>query len=99
MPKLDMRFVHHEHNLVVENNIMGIQLKIIKSRSSEDVGESTRLDVQMDFSEIHVWLILLDILKAPFHAVTFTATLLHLLIVFPVAYSLLEKLALLFWRY
>jgi hypothetical protein len=49
-----VRFLHHEHELDVENNIMGIQLKIIKSRSSEDAGESTRLDVQMDFSEIHV---------------------------------------------
>ncbi|GMY06946.1 protein SABRE isoform X1, partial [Fagus crenata] len=54
LPKLDVRFVHQEHNLVVENNIMGIQLRILKSRSSEDVGESTRLDVQMDFSEIHL---------------------------------------------
>lgn len=54
MPKLDVRFVHHEHDIDVENNIMGIQLKIIKSRFSEDVGDSTRLDVQMDFSEIHV---------------------------------------------
>ena len=53
-----MRFVHQEHDLVVENNIMGIQLKIIKSRSSEDVGDSTRLDVQMDFSEIHVWILM-----------------------------------------
>jgi len=50
--------VHQEHDLVVENNIMGIQLKIIKSRSSEDVGDSTRLDVQMDFSEIHVWILM-----------------------------------------
>ncbi|KAK9271467.1 hypothetical protein L1049_027058 [Liquidambar formosana] len=54
LPKLDVRFLHREHDLVVENNIMGIQLKSIKSRSSEDVGDSTRLDVQMDFSEIHL---------------------------------------------
>lgn len=33
---------------------MGIQLKCMKSRSVEDVGESVRLDVQMEFSEIHV---------------------------------------------
>lgn len=39
---------------MAENNIMGIQLKTIKSRSIEDVGESTRLDIQLDFSEIHV---------------------------------------------
>ncbi|KAF5739794.1 Golgi-body localization protein domain isoform 1 [Tripterygium wilfordii] len=54
LPKLDVRFVHREHNLVLENNIMGIQLKSIKSRSTEDVGDSTRLDVQIDFSEIHL---------------------------------------------
>ncbi|KAL5844517.1 hypothetical protein ACOSQ4_010475 [Xanthoceras sorbifolium] len=54
LPKLDVRFVHREHGLVVENNIMGIQLKSSKSRSTEDVGESTRLDVQLDFSEIHL---------------------------------------------
>lgn len=34
---------------------MGIELKTMKSQASEDVGESTRLDVQLDFSEIHVW--------------------------------------------
>ncbi|XP_038714762.1 protein SABRE isoform X2 [Tripterygium wilfordii] len=54
LPKLDVRFVHREHNLVVENNIMGIQLKSIKSRSMEDMGDNTRLDVQIDFSEIHL---------------------------------------------
>ncbi|KAL5559945.1 hypothetical protein UlMin_036156 [Ulmus minor] len=54
LPKLDVKFVHHEHDLVVENNIMGIQLKSIKSQANEDVGESTRLDVQLDFSEIHL---------------------------------------------
>ena len=47
-------YLHRGHNLVVENNIMGIQLKSIKSQCIEDVGESTRLEVQMDFSEIHV---------------------------------------------
>lgn len=54
LPKLDVRFVHQEHDLVVENNIMGIQLRSIKSRSAEDVGESTLIEVQMDFSEIHL---------------------------------------------
>ncbi|XP_059634339.1 protein SABRE isoform X2 [Cornus florida] len=54
LPKLDVRFVHRGHDLAVENNIMGIELKSIKSRSIEDVGESTRLEVQMDFSEIHL---------------------------------------------
>lgn len=50
--------MHREHDIVVENNIMGIQLKSIKSQAIED-GESTRLDVQLDFSEIHVWALLL----------------------------------------
>lgn len=39
---------------MIENNIRGIQLKSMKSRSVEDVGESVRLDVQMEFSEIYV---------------------------------------------
>ncbi|XP_050158552.1 protein SABRE-like isoform X12 [Malus sylvestris] len=54
LPKLDVRFVHREYDFSVENNIMGIQLKSTKSQSSEDVGETTRLDVQLDFSEIHL---------------------------------------------
>lgn len=54
LPKLELRFVHRGHDLVLENNIMGIQLKCIKSRSSEEMGDSTRLDFQMDFSEIHL---------------------------------------------
>ncbi|XVF36567.1 hypothetical protein REPUB_Repub19eG0068700 [Reevesia pubescens] len=54
LPKLDVKFVHRGHDIVVENNIMGIQLKSIKSRPTEDVVESTRLDVQLDFSEIHL---------------------------------------------
>ncbi|XP_057425311.1 protein SABRE-like isoform X2 [Lotus japonicus] len=54
LPKLDVSFVHREHGLSFENNIMGIQLKSTKSRSTEDVGESTRLDFQVEFSEIHL---------------------------------------------
>ncbi|KAK2981031.1 hypothetical protein RJ640_005923, partial [Escallonia rubra] len=54
LPKLDVKFVHQEHGLVVDNDIMGIQLKSTKSRSVEEVGDSTRLDIQMDFSEIHL---------------------------------------------
>ncbi|GLT93704.1 hypothetical protein SLE2022_114820 [Rubroshorea leprosula] len=53
LPKLNLEFTHRELDIVVESNIMGIQLKTIKSRSSEDGGESTCLDVQLDFSEIH----------------------------------------------
>ncbi|KAJ7958900.1 Golgi-body localization protein domain isoform 1 [Quillaja saponaria] len=54
LPKLDVRFVQHERGLFVENNIVGIELKSLKSRSTEDIGESTRIDVQLDFSEIHL---------------------------------------------
>ncbi|XP_014500853.1 protein SABRE isoform X2 [Vigna radiata var. radiata] len=54
LPKLDVNFVHREHNLIIENNIMGIQLKSTKLRSTEDLGESTRLDFQLEFSEIHL---------------------------------------------
>ncbi|CAI0464021.1 unnamed protein product [Linum tenue] len=53
LPKLDVRFLHQEHNLLLENNIMGFKFKCLKSPSSEDV-ESTRLDIQMDFSEMHL---------------------------------------------
>ncbi|KAF7141344.1 hypothetical protein RHSIM_Rhsim06G0070200 [Rhododendron simsii] len=54
LPKLDVKFVHRRHDLVVENNIMGIQVEIIKERSMEEVGKSTRLDIRMDFNEIHL---------------------------------------------
>ncbi|KAL8261516.1 hypothetical protein R6Q59_025565 [Mikania micrantha] len=54
LPKLNAKFVHKEHSIVIENNIMGIQLKSVKSRFVEDIGESTRLDLQLDFSEIHL---------------------------------------------
>ncbi|GAB4839472.1 hypothetical protein Ancab_028995 [Ancistrocladus abbreviatus] len=54
LPKLDVKFVHQGHDLLVENHIMGIQLRSIKSQSNEDVGESTRLDVQFEMSEIHL---------------------------------------------
>ncbi|CAN1159441.1 Protein SABRE [Linum perenne] len=53
LPKLDVRFLHQEHSILIENNIMGLQFKVVKSPSSEDV-ESTRLDIQMDFSELHL---------------------------------------------
>ncbi|XP_010553676.1 PREDICTED: protein SABRE [Tarenaya hassleriana] len=55
LPKLDIRYVNREHDLLIENNITGIELKSVKSRSFEDTGESTRLDVQMEFSEIHLF--------------------------------------------
>ncbi|KAK7275854.1 hypothetical protein RIF29_16980 [Crotalaria pallida] len=54
LSKLDVSFVHREYGLSVENNITGIQLKSLKSLYMEDVGESTRLDFQLEFSEIHL---------------------------------------------
>ncbi|KAG6585348.1 Protein SABRE, partial [Cucurbita argyrosperma subsp. sororia] len=54
LPKLNVMFVHREHELVVENNIVGFQFKIIKSPCLEDSGETARLDLQMEFSEIHL---------------------------------------------
>ncbi|KAJ0982380.1 hypothetical protein J5N97_010635 [Dioscorea zingiberensis] len=54
MPKLDLKFFHQGRNLFIENNVMGIHLKSNKSQY-EDSGETTsHLDVQMDFSEIHL---------------------------------------------
>ncbi|CAA0830088.1 Unknown protein [Striga hermonthica] len=54
LPKLDVKVVHQSYGLIIDNNIMGIQLKCMKSCSIEDVGESVKLDVQMEFSEIHL---------------------------------------------
>uniref|UniRef100_A0A1J3FYA5 FMP27/BLTP2/Hobbit GFWDK motif-containing RBG unit domain-containing protein n=1 Tax=Noccaea caerulescens TaxID=107243 RepID=A0A1J3FYA5_NOCCA len=55
LPKLDVRCVSREHDILAENNITGIQLRSVKSKSIEDTGESTRLDVQMELSEIHLF--------------------------------------------
>ncbi|CAH1450829.1 unnamed protein product [Lactuca virosa] len=54
LPKLDVKFVHKEHHIVMENNITAVQFKSIKSQSVENVGESTCLDLQLEFSEIHI---------------------------------------------
>ncbi|GMH14036.1 hypothetical protein Nepgr_015877 [Nepenthes gracilis] len=54
LPRLNLKFVHQGHDLLVENHIMGIQLRSVKSQSNEDVGESTHVDVQLDLSEIHL---------------------------------------------
>lgn len=54
MPKLDVRCVNEEHDLFAENNVTGIILRSIKSKSVEDAGEITRLNVQMELNEIHV---------------------------------------------
>lgn len=54
MAKLNVKLSHKEYAVVLDNSITGIQLKSIKSQSSDDTGDNTRIDVQMDFSEIHV---------------------------------------------
>ncbi|RDX71635.1 Protein SABRE, partial [Mucuna pruriens] len=54
LQKLKVSFVHRERGLSVENNIIGMQFRSIKSRSAKDVGESTRLHLHLEFSEIHL---------------------------------------------
>ncbi|XP_047962243.1 protein SABRE [Salvia hispanica] len=54
LPKLDVKIGHRCYGLLVENSIRGIHLKCMKSQSVEDLGESVRLDVQMEFSEIYL---------------------------------------------
>ncbi|KAL0308108.1 UNVERIFIED_CONTAM: protein SABRE [Sesamum angustifolium] len=39
LPKLDVTVAHRGYGLMLENNIMGVQLKLMKSRSVEDVGK------------------------------------------------------------
>ncbi|CAN8244859.1 unnamed protein product [Cochlearia groenlandica] len=55
LPKVELRCVNREHDLLAENKITGIQLRSVKSNSLEDTGESTRLDVKMELSEIHLF--------------------------------------------
>ncbi|XP_019225448.1 PREDICTED: protein SABRE-like [Nicotiana attenuata] len=54
LPKVDVKFVHRVEGFMVENSIMGIHLKGSKTRSIEDVEESTQLHVQLEISEIHL---------------------------------------------
>ncbi|KAK7372939.1 hypothetical protein VNO80_06330 [Phaseolus coccineus] len=55
LSKVNVSFTHRERNLYVENNIMGIQFRSIKSRPTKDGGESTRLHFQLEFGEIHIF--------------------------------------------
>ncbi|RZC51991.1 hypothetical protein C5167_020418 [Papaver somniferum] len=55
LPKLDVRFAHRAQNLFNESNVTGIHLRCSKSPFIEDMGESTRFDVQLDFIEIHLF--------------------------------------------
>nr|XP_018450276.1 PREDICTED: protein SABRE-like isoform X1 [Raphanus sativus] len=55
LPKLDVRCVNQEHDLFAENNVTGIILRSIKSKSVEDAGEITRRSVQMELNEIHLF--------------------------------------------
>ncbi|KAK7385404.1 hypothetical protein VNO78_31121 [Psophocarpus tetragonolobus] len=54
LSKVNVSFAHREHGLSIENNMMGIQFKSIKSRPTKNIGESTRLHLQLEFSEIHL---------------------------------------------
>ncbi|WVY91260.1 hypothetical protein V8G54_036774, partial [Vigna mungo] len=55
LSKVNVSFTHRERNLYVENNIIGIQFKSIKSRPSKDGGESRRLHFKLEFGEIHLF--------------------------------------------
>ena len=54
---------HHHFILwyMTIEQFMGIQLSNTKSRSTEDAGESTPLNLQVEFSEIHVWRVTIDL--------------------------------------
>ncbi|KAL7085464.1 hypothetical protein ACP275_14G282700 [Erythranthe tilingii] len=52
LPKLDVKVIHRGYGLLVENNIMGIQLKCMKSQSVEDVGESLLREIGISIVEI-----------------------------------------------
>ncbi|XP_051126536.1 protein SABRE-like [Andrographis paniculata] len=54
LPKIGVKFAHRSFGLLFENDIIGIQLKCMKSRVVEDSGESIKLGVQLEFSEIHL---------------------------------------------
>ena len=57
VPKLDMKFTHLGEGLSVDNNVMGIHFTSTKSLPHDDLEEATpHIDVQIDFSEIHVLL-------------------------------------------
>ncbi|XP_027941249.1 protein SABRE-like [Vigna unguiculata] len=55
LSKVNVSFTHRERNLFVENSIVGLQFKSIKSRPSKDGGESRRLHFQLEFGEINLF--------------------------------------------
>ncbi|VVB08413.1 unnamed protein product [Arabis nemorensis] len=54
LSKLDIRFVHQEHDFSIANSMTGFQLRSTKSQSSEDGKEEPCLDVVMELREIHL---------------------------------------------
>ncbi|KAK7301095.1 hypothetical protein RJT34_11955 [Clitoria ternatea] len=76
LSKLSGNFVHRENGLSVENKVIGVQFKSVKSRPAKDIGESTRLHFQLEFSEIHVWIVSAYLLKLLWYAFHFSFLLL-----------------------
>lgn len=54
MSKLDIRFVHQEHDFSMANSITGLHLKSSKSQSSEKGKEEPCLDVVIELQKMHV---------------------------------------------
>ncbi|KAL8172011.1 hypothetical protein V2J09_023815 [Rumex salicifolius] len=55
LPKLAVMFIHQERGLFFENQIIGLKLKSCKLPSIEGGEESTKHDVQLYLSEIHLF--------------------------------------------
>lgn len=55
LPKLDVRCLNRKHDLFAVNNVTAIILRSIKSKSVEDSGDITCLNVQMELNEIHLF--------------------------------------------
>ncbi|KAL0741395.1 hypothetical protein Bca4012_082908 [Brassica carinata] len=54
LSKLDIRFVHQEHDFSIANSVTGLQLKSVKSQSGEKGKEEPCLDFVMGLQEMHL---------------------------------------------
>ncbi|CAN7136702.1 unnamed protein product [Brassica rapa subsp. narinosa] len=54
LSKLDIRFVHQEHDFSMANSITGLHLKSAKSQSSEKGKEEPCLDVVIELQKMHL---------------------------------------------
>ncbi|KAG7533601.1 FMP27 GFWDK domain [Arabidopsis thaliana x Arabidopsis arenosa] len=55
LSKLEIRFVHQEHDFSIANSITGFQLRSAKSQSGGDGKEDTCLDFVMELQEMHLF--------------------------------------------